>query len=80
MVAEGTTYSNVTTDSARWDVAGLPGGAGDDVNIVLPYGQALEQPSASGSLPSSAIQPLSMGDSWIESVWKVLSRPLHTLS
>lgn len=80
VVAEGTKYSNVTTESARWDVAGSHVGSGDDVNIVLPYGQSLEQPSARGSLPSSVIQPLSMTDSWIESVRQVLSHPLHTTS
>ena len=72
MEEEGTIFSNVTTESARWDVAGKPVGSGDSDKIVLPFGQPLEQPSARGSIvTSSAVQPLSIGDSWIESVRQV---------
>ena len=72
VVAEGTTYSNVTTEGNRWDVAGASVGAGDGASVVLPLGLPLEQPSTIGSLPSSAITPLSNDDSWIESVRQVL--------
>lgn len=73
VVAEGMTFSNVTTESDRWDEAGSPVGIGDGANVVQPYGQPAERPSASGSLPALAVTPLSNVDSWIESLRQVLS-------
>ena len=72
VVVEGMSYSNVTTQGNRWDVAGSPVGPGNGTNIVLPYGQPPERPTASGSLPS-AVQTLSIGDAWIVSVRQVLA-------
>ena len=75
VMAEGITYSNVTTESARWDVTGSPAGAGDSINVVRPYGEPLKEPSAWVSLPPSAVRPLSIGDPWIVAVRQVLSNP-----
>ena len=77
IVEEGTTYSNVTTDSAQWDEAGSLVGEGSAVSIVQPLGQPLEQPS--NSLPSSAVPQLSIGDSWIAAVQQVLFHRLRSL-
>eukprot|EP00892_Ulva_mutabilis_P007594 jgi/Ulvmu1/5206/UM216_0001.1 len=77
IVADGLTYSNVTTERNQWDAADDLVGSTDGGDIVQPYLGFPREPSpvsALNSLATDEVPQLSMDDVWIKSVQKAIAQ------
>eukprot|EP00892_Ulva_mutabilis_P008635 jgi/Ulvmu1/6143/UM277_0002.1 len=56
VVADGLTYSNMTTEGNQWDSTGDVVGSGDGIRVVQQYLGPLEKPSTASALKKPRIQ------------------------
>lgn len=74
VIADGLTYSNVTTDTLQWDTAGNLMGSGDEDEIVLEFPDTVTSPNDPDDpldFDADRVRSLDLEDPWFVAVKEV---------